>query len=108
MSRLHLIDGTFELFRAYYAVPSSTALDGQEVGAIRGVIASTLAFLRDAAVTHAAAATDHIIESFRNRLFAGYKTGDGLPPDLWAQFPLVEEAFEALGIRVWPMIEFEA
>jgi 5'-3' exonuclease len=108
MTTLHLIDGTFELFRAYYALPSETAPDGREVGAIRGVLASTLAWLRDAAVTHVAAATDHVIESFRNRLFDGYKTGDGIPPDLWAQFPLAEEAFEALGIRVWPMIEFEA
>ena len=108
MRRLHLIDGTFELFRAYYAVPSATSPDGREVGAIRGLIASTLAFLRDAAVTHAAAATDHVIESFRNRLFAGYKTGEGIAPDLWAQFPLAEEAFDALGLVVWPMVEFEA
>jgi 5'-3' exonuclease len=108
MKTLHLIDGTFELFRAYYAVPSATAPDGREVGAIRGVITSTLAWLRDAGVTHVAAATDHVIESFRNQLFDGYKTGAGIPPDLWAQFPLAEEAFEALGIRVWPMVEFEA
>ena len=108
MKRLHLIDGTFELFRGYYALPSSTAPDGREVGAIRGVIASTLAWLRDGTVTHVAVATDHVIESFRNTLFDGYKTGDGIPPDLWAQFPLVEEAFAALGVCVWPMIEFEA
>jgi hypothetical protein len=108
MKRLHLVDGTFELFRAYYAVPSSRAPDGREVGAIRGVIGSTLAWLRDGTVTHVAVATDHVIESFRNTLFDGYKTGDGIPPDLWAQFPLVEEAFAALGVCVWPMIEFEA
>jgi 5'-3' exonuclease len=108
MATLHLIDGTFELFRAYYAMPSSTAPDGREVGAIRGLIASTLALLRDAGVGYVAAATDHIIESFRNRLFAGYKTGAGIPPDLWSQFPLAEEAFAALGIVVWPMVEFEA
>lgn len=108
MATLHLIDGTFELFRAYYAMPSSAAADGREVGAIRGLIASTLALLRDAGVSHIAVATDHVIESFRNRLFAGYKTGEGIPPDLWSQFPLAEEAFEALGIVVWPMVEFEA
>ena len=108
MPRIHLIDGTFELFRAYYALPSSAAPDGREVGAIRGLIASTLSLLREEAVTHVAAATDHVIESFRNQLFAGYKTGAGIPPDLWAQFPLAEDAFDALGVRVWPMIEFEA
>ncbi len=108
MTTLHLIDGTFELFRAYYALPSATAPDGREVGAIRGLIASMLALLRDSAVTHVAAATDHVIESFRNRLFAGYKTGEGIPPDLWAQFPLAEEALDALGMVVWPMVEFEA
>jgi 5'-3' exonuclease len=105
---LHLIDGTFELFRAYYAVPGARAPDGREIGAIRGLIASTLAWLRDADVTHVAAATDHVIESFRNQLFDGYKTGEGIPPDLWAQFPLAEEALQALGICVWPMVEFEA
>ena len=108
MSKLYLIDGTFELFRAYCAVPSSTAPNGNEVGAIRGLLSSTLVLLRESAPLYVAAATDHIIESFRNRLFAGYKTGDGIAPDLWAQFPLAEEAFEALGIVVWPMIEFEA
>jgi 5'-3' exonuclease len=108
MATLHLIDGTFELFRAYYAVPSATSPDGREIGAIRGLLASTLAWLRDGDVTHVAAATDHVIESFRNRLFAGYKTGEGIPPDLWSQFPLAEEALEALGICVWPMVEFEA
>jgi len=108
LSALHLIDGTFELFRAFYALPSSTAPDGTEVGAIRGLIASMLTLLRDPAVTHVAAATDHVIESFRNRLFPGYKTGDGIPPDLWAQFPLAEEALGALGMVVWPMVEFEA
>src|SRR5215470_18338850 len=108
MRRLHLLDATYELFRAYFAMPSERAPDGREVGAIRGLIGSTLALLREPAVTHVGAATDHVIESFRNRLFAGYKTGDGIPPDLWAQFPLAEEAFESLGIVVWPMVEFEA
>jgi 5'-3' exonuclease len=105
---LHLIDATFELFRAYCALPSERAPDGREVGAIRGLIASLLVLLREPAVTHVAAATDHVIESFRNRLFAGYKTGDGIPAELWAQFPLAEEALRALGIVVWPMVEFEA
>lgn len=108
MSALYLIDATFELFRAYGALPSLRAPDGREVGAVRGLTASMLVLLREPALTHVAAATDHIIESFRNRLFAGYKTGDGIPPDLWAQFPLAEEALEALGIVVWPMVEFEA
>ena len=108
MSTLHLIDGTFELFRTYHALPKMSAPDGSEVGAIRGLIASTLALLRNYEVSHVAVATDHVIESFRNRLFDGYKTGDGIPADLWAQFPLAEEAYAALGIVVWPMIEFEA
>ncbi len=108
MAVLHLIDGTFELFRTYYALPSMTAPDGREVAAVRGLVGSTLALLREHRVTHVAAATDHVIESFRNGLFPAYKTGDGIPPDLWAQFPLAEEAYEALGIPVWPMVEFEA
>jgi 5'-3' exonuclease len=108
MPDLHLIDGTFELFRAYFAMPSATAPDGSEVGAVRGLIASMLTLLREPGVTHVAAATDHVIESFRNRLFAGYKTGDGIPPALWAQFPIAEEAFRALGIALWPTVEFEA
>jgi 5'-3' exonuclease len=107
-SSLFLIDATFELFRTYSVLPSERAPDGREVGAIRGLVASMLVLLRESAPTYVAAATDHIIESFRNRLFAGYKTGDGIPPDLWAQFPLAEEALEALGIVVWPMVEFEA
>jgi len=105
---LHLLDATFELFRAYFAMPAETAPDGREVGAIRGLIGSTLALLRQPEVTHLGAATDHVIESFRNRLFAGYKTGEGIEPDLWAQFPLAEEALRTLGVVVWPMVEFEA
>jgi len=108
LSTLYLIDATFELFRAFCAVPSATAPNGQEVGAIRGLLASTLALLREPGLTHVAAATDHVIESFRNRLFAGYKTGEGIPPELWSQFPLAEDALAALGIAVWPMVEFEA
>jgi len=106
--QLHLLDATFELFRAYYGQPPARAPDGREVGAVRGLIRSTVVLLRDPAITHVAAATDHVIESFRNQLFAGYKTGEGIPPDLWAQFPLAEEALAALGVVVWPMIDFEA
>jgi 5'-3' exonuclease len=107
-ARVHLLDATFELFRAYHAVPPRRDPRGAEVGAVSGLIASTLALLRQPEVTHLAAATDHIIESFRNELFDGYKTGEGLPADLTLQFPLAEEALEALGVVVWPMVEFEA
>lgn len=104
---VHLIDGTYELFRHYYAVPSARDRDGREVGAVRGVVASMLGMINGGA-THLAVATDHVIESFRNRLWPGYKTGEGIEPDLLAQFPLLEEAMIALGIATWPMIEFEA
>ena len=106
--QLHLIDATFELFRAYYGQPASRAPDGREIGAVRGLMRSTIPLLRDPEITHIAAATDHVIESFRNDLFPGYKTGEGIAPDLWAQFPLAEDALRALGIVVWPMIPFEA
>ncbi|MGD9765446.1 MAG: 5'-3' exonuclease H3TH domain-containing protein [Candidatus Binatia bacterium] len=105
---VHLLDATFELFRNYYVQPSAKAPDGAQVGAVRGLLSSTFALLRDPEVTHLAAATDHVIESFRNELFAGYKTGAGIPADLWAQFPLAEDALRALGVVVWPMVEFEA
>lgn len=105
---LHLLDATFELFRAFFAMPSIRSPEGDEVGAVRGLIGSTLALLNEPDVTHLGAATDHVIESFRNRLFSGYKTGEGIDPDLLAQFPLAEEALRALGVVVWPMIEFEA
>ncbi len=105
---LHLLDATYELFRAYFAAPKQTDADGREVGAVRGLIGSTLALLRELQVTHVAAATDHVIESFRNQLFAGYKTGAGVAADLLAQFALAEEALRALGLVVWPMVEFEA
>jgi 5'-3' exonuclease len=95
------------LFRHYYAVPSARDRDGFEVAAVRGVVASLLAMI-NGGVTHLGVATDHVIESFRNRLWPGYKTGDGIEPDLLAQFPLLEEALSALGVAVWPMIEFEA
>jgi 5'-3' exonuclease len=106
--QLHLIDATFELFRAFYGQPQTRAPDGREVGAVRGLIRSTLPLLRDPAITHLAAATDQVIESFRNDLYPGYKTGAGIDPALWAQFPLAEAALRALGIVVWPMVEFEA
>ncbi len=108
MSTLHLLDATYELFRAFYAMPAERAPDGREVGAVRGLIGSTLALLRTGDVTHIGAATDHVIESFRNGLFDGYKTGAGVPPELLAQFPLAEDALRSLGVVVWPMVEFEA
>jgi len=104
---VHLVDGTYELFRHFYAIPSARDAHGLEVAAVRGVVASVLAMINGGA-THVGVATDHIIESFRNQMWAGYKTGAGIEPDLWAQFPLLEEALTALGVKVWPMVEFEA
>ncbi len=104
---VHLIDGTYELFRHYYALPSARDESGREVAAVRGVLASVLAMVR-AGATHIAVATDHVIESFRNRLWPGYKTGEGIEPDLLSQFNLLEETLSAAGIVVWPMVEFEA
>jgi 5'-3' exonuclease len=104
---IHLIDGTYELFRHYYALPSARDEHGREVAAVRGVLASVLGMMK-AGATHVAVATDHVIESFRNDLWPGYKTGEGIEPDLWAQFPLLEEVLAAAGIMVWPMVEFEA
>jgi 5'-3' exonuclease len=106
--KIHLIDGTYELFRHYYAVPPASAPDGSEVGATRGLLRSLAAMLRQNDVTHVGIAFDHVIESFRNDLYPGYKTGEGIDPNLLAQFPLAEEASRALGLVVWPMIEFEA
>jgi 5'-3' exonuclease len=106
--RIHLVDGTYELFRAYFGAPSATGATGSEVGAVRGLLRSLLALLREEGVSHVACAFDHVIESFRNDLFDGYKTGAGVPADLLAQFPLAERAAHALGLVVWPMIEFEA
>ena len=102
-----LIDGTYELFRHFYAVPSATDAEGREVGAVRGVVGSVLGMLEED-VTHLGVATDHVIESFRNELWPGYKTGEGTEPALFAQFSLLEEALAALGVCVWPMTEFEA
>lgn len=104
---IHVIDGTYELFRHYYALPSARDAEGREIAAVRGVLASIRGLLRDGA-THIGVATDHVIESFRNRLWPGYKTGEGIDPELFAQFPLLEEALIAAGITVWPMVEYEA
>ena len=104
---VYLIDGTYELFRHYYALPSVRDTDGNEIGAARGVVTSVLKMIKGGA-THVAVATDKIIESFRNGLWDGYKTGEGIEPDLWAQFPLLEEALAAAGVTVWAMVEFEA
>jgi 5'-3' exonuclease len=102
-----LVDGTYELFRHYYAVPSARDADGREVGAVRGVLTSILGMINRGA-THIGVATDHVIESFRNSLWPQYKTGEGIDPDLLAQFGLLEDALASLGVAVWPMIEFEA
>jgi 5'-3' exonuclease len=104
---VHLIDGTYELFRHYYALPSVRDRDGREVAAVRGVVASVLGMI-NAGATHVGVATDHVIESFRNGLWPGYKTGEGIDPDLFSQFPLLEEAMTALGVATWPMVEYEA
>ena len=106
--QIHLIDGTYELFRAFYAAPPARGPQGQEVGAARVLLRSLYGWFKAAGVTHAAVAFDTVIESFRNALFAGYKTGEGIDPDLWGQFPLAERVTRALGIVTWSMIEFEA
>ncbi len=104
---VHLVDGTYELFRYYHALPRARLADGTEVAAVRGVLTSLLGMI-DRGATHVAVATDHVIESFRNELWAGYKTGAGIEPDLLSQFPLLEEALALAGMVVWPMVEFEA
>ena len=106
--KIHLVDGTYELFRAYFGAPKATAPDGREVGAVRGLVRSLLSLLRQDDVTHVACAFDSVIVSFRNELFPGYKTGEGVPGELLGQFELAEQAIAALGLVVWPMIEFEA
>jgi 5'-3' exonuclease len=106
--QVHLIDGTYELFRHFYAVPSRRDARGREIGAVRGVVRSVAGLLREEDVTHVGVATDHVVESFRNGLYAGYKTGAGIDPDLAAQFHPLEDALRALGVLVWPMVEFEA
>lgn len=104
---VYLVDGTYELFRHYYALPSARDRNGYEIAAVRGVVSSVLGMIKGGA-THVGVATDHVIESFRNDLWEDYKTGDGIEPDLLAQFPVLEEALAAAGIVVWPMVEFEA
>jgi 5'-3' exonuclease len=104
---VHLIDGTYELFRHYYALPAATDREGAEVAAVRGVLRSVLAMINDGA-THIGFATDHVIESFRNGLWPGYKTGEGIDPPLLAQFGPLEEALRSLGVVVWAMVEYEA
>jgi 5'-3' exonuclease len=106
--KVHLVDGTYELFRSFYGPPPKKAPDGREVGATVGLLRSMLALILDYQVTHLAVAFDHVVESFRNDLYAGYKTGAGIDPDLRGQFELAEQAVGALGIVVWPMVEFEA
>jgi len=106
-TRIYLIDGTYELFRHFFAVPSASDSNGQEVGAVRGVLASVVSMLERGA-THIGVATDHVVESFRNGLYSGYKTGEGVPPDLFSQFAVLEEALEAMGVVVWAMVEYEA
>jgi 5'-3' exonuclease len=105
--KVHLVDGTYELFRHFFGQPPRAGADGTEVGATRGVVSSVVSMLGDG-VTHIGVATDHVVESFRNDLWPGYKTGEGIAPELRAQFPLLEEALVALGVTVWPMVELEA
>jgi len=105
---IHLVDGTYELFRNHFGAPPKKAPDGREVGATLGLLRSLLMLLTSPGVTHVGVAFDHVIESFRNELYTGYKTGEGVDPNLLAQFPLAEEAVSALGVVVWPMVEFEA
>ncbi|MGB7600143.1 MAG: 5'-3' exonuclease H3TH domain-containing protein [Candidatus Sulfotelmatobacter sp.] len=104
---VHLIDGTYELFRHFYAVPSASDENGQEIGAVRGVLTSVLSMIERGA-THLGVATDHVVESFRNDLYTGYKTSEGVPLELLSQFPILEEALEAMGVVVWPMVFYEA
>jgi 5'-3' exonuclease len=106
--KIHLIDGTYELFRNHFGAPPKKAPDGSEVGATLGLLRSLLMLLQSDGVTHVGVAFDHVIESFRNDLYTGYKTGEGVDPNLLAQFPLAERAVAALGVVVWPMVEFEA
>ena len=105
--KVYLIDGTYELFRYFFAVPPAADVNGQEIGAVRGVLNSIL-YMLEHGTTHIGVATDHVVESFRNDLYAGYKTSEGMPPELLSQFPILEEALEAMGVVVWPMVYYEA
>jgi 5'-3' exonuclease len=104
---VHLVDGTYELFRHFFAVPAATDVNGQEIGAVRGVLASVLSMIEQGA-THLGVATDHVVESFRNDLYPGYKTSEGVEPELLSQFPVLEQALETMGVKVWPEVYFEA
>src|SRR5947209_7665115 len=104
---IHLIDGTYELFRHFFAVPPAGDINGQEIGAVRGVLKSVLSMIERGA-THIGVATDHVVESFRNDLYSGYKTSEGVPHELLSQFPILEEMLEAMGVLVWPMVYYEA
>jgi len=104
---VHLIDGTYELFRHFYAVPAAKDGDKREIGAVRAVLGSVLSMIEQGA-THIGVATDHVVESFRNDLYAGYKTSAGVPPALLSQFPILEETLDTMGVVVWPMVEYEA
>jgi 5'-3' exonuclease len=104
---VHLVDGTYELFRHFFAVPAAADTNGQEIGAVRGVLTSVLSMIERGA-THIGVATDHVVESFRNDLYPEYKTSEGVPPELLSQFPVLEEAMAAMGVMVWPMVEYEA
>jgi 5'-3' exonuclease len=104
---VYLIDGTYELFRHFYALPSAQDGNGQEIAATRGVLTSVLSMIERGA-SHLGVATDHVVESFRNDLYPGYKTSEGVPPELLSQFPILEEALEAMGVKLWPMVDYEA
>src|SRR5579863_5803953 len=104
---VYLVDGTYELFRYFFAVPSSRDASGQEIGAVRGVLGSVLSMI-ESGVSHLGVATDHVVESFRNDLYPGYKTSEGVPEELLSQFPLLEQGLQAMGVLIWPMVEFEA
>jgi 5'-3' exonuclease len=104
---VHLVDGTYELFRHFFAMPASADVNGQEIGAVRGVLTSVVSMIEHGA-THIGVATDHVVESFRNDLYPGYKTSEGVPPELLSQFPILEQMLEAMGVLVWPMVYYEA
>ena len=106
--KIHLVDGTYELFRNFYGAPPKKSPAGREVGATLGLLKSLLALISNSGATHIACSFDHVIESFRNDLYAGYKTGEGVDAELLSQFPLAEEAVDSLGLVIWPMVEFEA
>lgn len=104
---IYLIDGTYELFRHFFALPPAVDVHGRQIGAVRGVLNSVLSMLERGA-THIGVATDHVVESFRNDLYPGYKTSEGVPQELLSQFPILEETLEAMGVVVWPMVYYEA